>query len=126
VRVAQDLGPGSGTVSTKNPTDITVGAFPKGVAVTSDSKTAFVTNANFGNVQEGPIGDSVSTFDVKTRTKNPTDIPVGENPIAVAITPDGKTAFSGSGSGFCAINLPSDFRARSCTDNERGRWGSAT
>jgi DNA-binding beta-propeller fold protein YncE len=62
---------------TKHPTDITVGANPKGVAVTPDSKTAFVTNANYGNEQEGPIGDSVSTIDVKTRTKHPTDIPVG-------------------------------------------------
>jgi YVTN family beta-propeller protein len=30
---------------------------------------------------------------VKTRTKNPTDIPVGTGPAGVAITPDGKTAF---------------------------------
>jgi hypothetical protein len=29
----------------------------------------------------------VSTIDVKTRTKNPTDIPVGSNPIRVAVTP---------------------------------------
>jgi YVTN family beta-propeller protein len=30
---------------------------------------------------------------VKTRTKKPTDIPVGALPIGVAVTPDGKTAF---------------------------------
>ena len=35
----------------------------------------------------------MSTIDVKTRTKNPTDIPVGANPTGVAVTPDGKTAF---------------------------------
>jgi YVTN family beta-propeller protein len=35
----------------------------------------------------------VSTVDVKTRTKNPTDIPVGSGPQGLAITPDGKTAF---------------------------------
>jgi YVTN family beta-propeller protein len=35
----------------------------------------------------------VSTIDVKTRTKHPTDIPVGTAPIGVAVTPDGKTAF---------------------------------
>jgi YVTN family beta-propeller protein len=39
-----------------------------------------------------PVG-SVATIDVKTRTKHPTDIPVGANPIGVAFTPDGKTAF---------------------------------
>jgi YVTN family beta-propeller protein len=37
--------------------------------------------------------DTVSTIDVKTRTKHPTDITVGELPIGVAFTPDGKTAF---------------------------------
>jgi YVTN family beta-propeller protein len=84
---------GSGTVSTidvktrsKHPTDIPVGTNPKGVAVTSDSKTAFVTNSNFGNEQV-PTGDSVSTIDVKTRTKHPTDITVGLQPLRVAITP---------------------------------------
>jgi YVTN family beta-propeller protein len=35
----------------------------------------------------------VSTIDVKTRTKNPTDIAVGTAPVGVAVTPDGKTAF---------------------------------
>jgi YVTN family beta-propeller protein len=37
--------------------------------------------------------NSVSTIDVKTRTKHPTDIPVGSLPLGVAVTPDGKTAF---------------------------------
>jgi YVTN family beta-propeller protein len=46
--------------------------------VTPDGKTAFVTN--------GAIG-TVSTIDVKTRTKNPTDIPVGSGPLGVAFTP---------------------------------------
>jgi YVTN family beta-propeller protein len=35
----------------------------------------------------------VSTIDVKTRTKNPTDITVGSGPQNVTVTPDGKTAF---------------------------------
>jgi YVTN family beta-propeller protein len=35
----------------------------------------------------------VSTIDVKTRTKDPTDIAVGSHPVRVAVTPDGKTAF---------------------------------
>jgi len=35
----------------------------------------------------------VATIDVKTRTKNPTDIPVGSFPSEVAFTPDGTTAF---------------------------------
>src|SRR5262249_22286523 len=75
------------------PTGITVGPHSKGVAVTPDGKTAFVTNGNFdGRAQEIP-GNTVSTIDVKTRQKNPTDITVGSDPFGVAITPDGKTAF---------------------------------
>jgi YVTN family beta-propeller protein len=90
---------GSGTVSTIDVTtrkrdlkDIPVGANPKGVAVTPDGKTAFVTNANYDQ-EPGLHGNSVSTIDVKTRTKHPTDITVGLQPLRVAITPDGKTAF---------------------------------
>ena len=49
-----------------------------GVAIAGDGKTAFV--ANYGS-------DTVSTIDVKTMTKNPTDIIVGAQPIRVAVTP---------------------------------------
>jgi DNA-binding beta-propeller fold protein YncE len=44
----------------------------------------------------------MSTIDVKTRTKQPTDIPVGPNPFAVAITPDGETALVTHASPFVA------------------------
>jgi hyaluronoglucosaminidase len=95
---------GSGMVSTidvktrrKDPTDIAVGPVPADVAVTPDGKTAFV--ANFGPftsmsaavdaLREPPPGivGTVSTIDVKTRTKDPTDIPVGAIPAQVAVTP---------------------------------------
>src|SRR5262245_46118736 len=53
--------------------------------------TAFVTNA---------ASNTVSTIDVKTRTKNHADIPVGPFPQGVAVTPNGKTAFvTNTGSG---------------------------
>src|SRR5215510_5811981 len=89
-----------GTVSTigvktrtKNPNDITVGANPSGVAVTPDGKTAFVAH---GADLLGPIvpgSNTVSTIDVKTRTKNPNDITVGMRAFSVKVTPDGRTAF---------------------------------
>jgi YVTN family beta-propeller protein len=47
--------------------------------------TAFVTNA---------LSASVSTIDVRTRTKNSTDIPVGPDPFGLAVTPDGKPSSS--------------------------------
>jgi YVTN family beta-propeller protein len=52
--------------------------------MTPDGKTAFIVNGFSG---------TVSTMDVKTRTKNPTDITVGSGARGVAVTPDGKTAF---------------------------------
>jgi YVTN family beta-propeller protein len=52
--------------------------------VTPDGKTVFVTSSGPG---------IVATIDVKTRTKEPTDISVGLRPSQVAVTPDGKTAF---------------------------------
>jgi YVTN family beta-propeller protein len=71
---------------TKDPTDIPVGPHPTGVAVTPDGKIAFVANANLV-LQPVPSGNSVSTIDVKTRTKNPTDIALGAVPFGVAVTP---------------------------------------
>src|SRR5262249_22977246 len=81
------------TARTKDPNDIAVGSVPAGVtfgsipigvAITRDGKTALVANA---------FGGSVSTIDVRTRTKNPADIAVGPNAFGLALTPDGKTAF---------------------------------
>jgi YVTN family beta-propeller protein len=93
---------GSGTVSTidvktrkKHPTDIPVDGYPKGLAITPDGKTAFVTHGNYDN-DPGIVDEltgTVSTIDVKTRTKHPTHIPVGAPNYRVAITPDGTTAF---------------------------------
>src|SRR5262245_14800627 len=47
------------------------------------------------------VSGTVSTIDAKTRRKDPNDILVGTQPVSVAVTPDGKTAFvanAGSGS----------------------------
>src|SRR5262249_23605148 len=89
----------SGTVSTidvktrtRNPTDIPVGNYPKEVAITPDGKTAFVTLANLAGGSESGA-NAVTTIDVKTRTKNPTDIPLGGTPLRVRDTPDGKAAY---------------------------------
>ena len=71
----------------KQPADIAVGAYPKGVVVTSDGRIAFVTNANLILEPPGPDANSVSTIDVKTRKKHPDDITVGAQPLRVAVTP---------------------------------------
>jgi YVTN family beta-propeller protein len=69
-----------------------VGAFPGEVTAVPArvrcQPTAFVANTGSG---------TVSTIDVNTRTKDPTDITVGSLPNAAAVTPDGKTAFVTNG-----------------------------
>jgi YVTN family beta-propeller protein len=64
-----------------------VGVVPDGVSAASARSrcraTAFVPHRV----------DSISTIDVKTRTKSPTDIPVGAYPWFVAVTQDVKTAY---------------------------------
>jgi YVTN family beta-propeller protein len=64
-----------------------VGVVPDGVSAVAGRgrcrATAFVANRN----------GTVSTIDVKTRRKHPTDITVGSVPLEVAFTPDSKTAY---------------------------------
>src|SRR5262245_31043307 len=69
--------------------------------------TAFVTN-QFAN--------SVSTIDVKTRTKHPTDIPVSALPAAVAVTPDGKTVFVVTGNTDSVSTIDVKTRTKHPTD----------
>jgi YVTN family beta-propeller protein len=88
---------------TKHPTDIPVGTGPKGLAITPDGKTAVVVNGGgLATLATPPttVGATVSTIDVKTRTKHPDDIPVAPFPLGVAVTPDGKTAFVNGPSGM--------------------------
>src|SRR5262245_13987734 len=117
---------GSGTVSTidvktktKNPTDIPVGLYPAGVAVTPDGKTAFVTNFGpFTNLDPStPEGiGTVSTIDVKTGTKDFTDIAVGSGAVGVAVTPDGKTAFVANRASGTVSTIDVDTKSKSLTD----------
>ena len=63
--------------------EITVGTFPRGIAITPDGNTAYVTN-------EG--SKSVTPIDVASNEAGP-EITVGSLPAGIAITPDGKTAY---------------------------------
>jgi YVTN family beta-propeller protein len=90
------------------------------VAITPDGKTAFVTHAHFGGAQWPPpagadLGNSVSTIDVKSRTKHSTDITVGALPWSVVFTLDGKTAFLTSGLGTVST-IDVKTRTKSPTD----------
>jgi YVTN family beta-propeller protein len=88
-----------------------VGVVPDGVsAVAARSRcrpTAFVTNRE---------SDTVSTIDVKSRAKNPTDIPVGTIPYGVAVTPDGKTAFVANNGSDSVSTIDVKTRTKDPTD----------
>jgi YVTN family beta-propeller protein len=58
----------------------------------------------------------VSTIDVATRTKNPTDIGVGPEPVGVAVTPDGKTAFVTNDLGASVSTIDVATRGENPTD----------
>jgi YVTN family beta-propeller protein len=63
--------------NTVNASAINVGTRPIGIAITPDGRTVYTANLNSGNV---------SVIDTATRTTG-TPIPVGENPIALAVEP---------------------------------------
>jgi YVTN family beta-propeller protein len=72
----------------------TTGHGPTGLAITPDGKTLYVTNfatydADFGLVS---YSNTVTPIDTATATAGP-PITVGTGPVAVAITPDGRTAY---------------------------------
>jgi YVTN family beta-propeller protein len=85
-----------------------VGVVPRasaGPARSSCRATAYVTS-----------GGAVSTIDVKTGTKNPTDITVGAGPVRVEFTPDGKTAFVTNGSSDSVSTIDVKTRIKDPTD----------
>src|SRR5262245_33079737 len=67
-------------------------------------------------VPRGDQSAAVSTVDVKTGTKNPTDIPVGGDPIGVAVTPDGKTALVTNGLDGTVSTIDVKTRTKNPTD----------
>ena len=105
---------GSGTVTpiataTNTPgPPIKVGVRPRAIAITPDGKTAYVANQSRpqpppwhrfprGKTRNaaratGPAGHSDPDHD-QPRTRRETAIDVGKDPLAIAISPDGKTAY---------------------------------
>jgi YVTN family beta-propeller protein len=84
-----------------------------GMAVTPDGKTVFVASL---------ATNTVSTIDVKTRKKHPTDIPVGPGPGGVAVTPDGKTVFVANEATNTVSTIDVKTRTKNPTDIPVGRF----
>ncbi|MGD0983346.1 MAG: YncE family protein [Acidimicrobiales bacterium] len=71
---------------------VSVGPGPQGIAITPNGRRAYVTDAGaFVPGQTGSIGSTVTPVDLTTGQALP-PIPVGNAPVAIAITPDGSTA----------------------------------
>ncbi|MGO9582527.1 MAG: YncE family protein [Acidimicrobiales bacterium] len=89
---------------------ITVGPGPEAIAITPDGARAYVADTGaFVQGQPGSIGSTVTPVDLSTHKALP-PVPVGNAPIAVAITPDGSTALvanANSGS-ISPIDVASD------------------
>jgi YVTN family beta-propeller protein len=88
-----------------------VGVVPDGVSAAATRArcraTAFVTNGQSA---------SVSTIDVKTRTKHPDNITVGPAPFEVAFTPNGKTVFVANGFSNSVSTIDVKARTKHPTD----------
>ena len=74
---------------------IKVGYWPDAIAITPDGKTGYVADSEArGNKPSGPLkaGDTVTPFRVATNTAL-RPIVTGLRPVAIVITPDGRTAY---------------------------------
>jgi len=79
-------------------TPIPVGSGPDAIAITPDGKTAYVTDMGVGcgaTTAVCPPGTVTPLYLATGKVGKP--IPVGSGPDAIAITPDGKTAYVANG-----------------------------
>ena len=62
---------------------IKIGRYPRGIAISSDSTTAYVAEMGGNNIHKINLQDFTKTL-----------IPIGSNPRAVELSPDGKTLYA--------------------------------
>jgi 6-phosphogluconolactonase len=93
-----DIDPQSGVLAPKDPATVPAGEGSLEVAVTPDGKNAYVVNA--GSYPE--YSATVSQYSIDRRTgdlspKRPATVAVGPEASAIAVTPDGKSAYVAGG-----------------------------
>jgi DNA-binding beta-propeller fold protein YncE len=90
------IDPTTGKLSPKEPATVAAGKHPHGIAISPDGKSAYV--ANHGPEETGKNTGTVSQYSIdpltgKLSAKEPATVTAGERPAAIAITPDGKSAY---------------------------------
>lgn len=71
------------TESQKTVADIKIGRYPRGIVISADSTSAYVAEMGGSNVHKINLGDFSQTL-----------IPIGSNPRALELSPDGKTLYA--------------------------------
>lgn len=82
-------------------TPIPVGKGARGIAITPDGSRAYVTNrdSNLVDIGGGNFADSVSVIDTATNTVTVPSVIVGNQPEAIAISPDGSKVYVANSQG---------------------------
>ncbi|CAB4872273.1 unannotated protein [freshwater metagenome] len=71
------------TETQKTVADVKIGRYPRGISISSDSAFAYVAEMGGKNVHKIDLGDFSQTL-----------IPIGTNPRALELSPDGKTLYA--------------------------------
>ena len=83
------IAPSTGKLSPKSPATVATGAFPEGVAVSPDGRSAYVTNLTDNAVSQYSIDPSTGALSPKA----PASVATGTGPKGIAVSPDGKSAY---------------------------------
>ena len=71
------------TETQKTVAEVKIGRYPRGIAISADSSSAYVAEMGGGNVHKINLTDFSKTL-----------IPIGSNPRALELSPDGKTLYA--------------------------------
>jgi len=82
----------NGTLSPKSPPTVAAGTTPTALALSPDGKSAYVSNLD-GPTANGTISQYDVAADGTLSPKTPAEVPAPPNPVSVAVSPDGKSAY---------------------------------
>ena len=89
-----------GKLSPKNPPTVAAGVNPLGVAVSPDGQSVYVTNNGYNIPSQGTVSQYNVGAGGKLSPKSPPTVAAGTAPRALAVSPDGRSAY--------VVNLDAD------------------